>query len=766
MKFGQNLEQYSVPQWAPYNLDYDNVKKLIKYATTKGTAQAIKIPGRGSDDQLAEGAEQDLYLALCEELDRVELYCKTKYGEIQRRLDHHTKLYDKLNTKSQKPTPKRLQRLSRLEEGIIKAGQDLQLLSRFIGANRLAFVKLLKKYKKWGGSMLLIQRFRSEKLDQSEFVAQQIDPFVKLLSQYTSLLETVRAPFDSKAKVSGASTDPNQVAHDLQIAFQYSIQADFDAVFGSATSSTKGGRAIYWIHQDNLIQAHVLLQSISNQRRPSTPNSFSSGAKNSTSPLNTFGNDWYGSGMIMCDREDVNRTEQVNKAYLYYTTSDKAVSLSLSGKRLSLRRKDVALLLQTDYTLPDDKEAKAFNTARSWFKSCQDVKPLMEAGYSRTRFAGFSNSNTQGIWATLDNDILMAKPGESLSSKAFPHAILDIRWEGMPTPDIVRNLDRKVIAERISNFNLTIHAMATIYPTKSEPEWFKLLQTELRRTSIVIESPTDSNPNSKHSSATTVSDRPLSPFSVAYDQSSATSTHEVSELMESVRKNKRNKLKRKLHLSTPREEEDVEAQPRYWNEFDDGDEGIQRPEPYSIEIYPDDEDIVLSMFSAFGRKIRIVTEKLGLRKTSPETRPLLSQMSSNSSIRSMDSPRRTTRPRTYSTFASYSVPQPKTPHAESSMLLREQILFFATCITFVLAIAFLIMSTAVESIGRKKYTTESRVFSVFGILMSFMMASLGLSCGYQKEILGVLGRVIVVTSFVIVCVADIVLMVVVSQSSA
>ena len=66
----------------------------------------------------------------------------------------------------------------------------------------------------------------------------------------------------------------------------------------------------------------------------------------------------------------------------------------------------------------------------------------------RARFLG--NNYSLGIWATLDGDILMKQAttedfdhriAEDMEYEAFPHAVLEIRWEGQSVPDLVQLLN-------------------------------------------------------------------------------------------------------------------------------------------------------------------------------------------------------------------------------------------------------------------------------------------------------------------------------------
>jgi hypothetical protein len=105
MKYGSTFHAQSVPQWAPRksasgralaargciltkassdNIDYNELKTLIKVHTTKDQAQAIPIPGQ-KDTALAK-FEQAFLNELSDQHDRVDLFVNSKADEISRRL--------------------------------------------------------------------------------------------------------------------------------------------------------------------------------------------------------------------------------------------------------------------------------------------------------------------------------------------------------------------------------------------------------------------------------------------------------------------------------------------------------------------------------------------------------------------------------------------------------------------------------------------------------------------------------------------------------
>ncbi|KAM3072326.1 hypothetical protein ACMFMG_009136 [Clarireedia jacksonii] len=193
MKYGQHFQAESVPQWAAFNLDYDELKHLIKKNTTRNHGQSIAIPGH-TDTALIE-FESSFYTELSNQHDRVGLFVKSKSDEISRRLRYLQtivpKLLERCSNGDARITPKRLNKFSKYDAQIQSCGDELLLLERFIEAQRVAFYKLLKKYMKWTGSRALMERFNSEILgDPKSFTRLDL---TNLNSQYNDLVTLLRA---------------------------------------------------------------------------------------------------------------------------------------------------------------------------------------------------------------------------------------------------------------------------------------------------------------------------------------------------------------------------------------------------------------------------------------------------------------------------------------------------------------------------------------------------------------------------------------------
>lgn len=104
------------------NIDYDEIKHFIKENTTPGNGTTISIPGTG--DTRGQEVEDALFDILSSQHKRINMFVRSKAGEIQRRLDHLVKQTKQLRSRpassQQRITAKRLEMYGRLESDVLK----------------------------------------------------------------------------------------------------------------------------------------------------------------------------------------------------------------------------------------------------------------------------------------------------------------------------------------------------------------------------------------------------------------------------------------------------------------------------------------------------------------------------------------------------------------------------------------------------------------------------------------------------------------------
>lgn len=141
--------------------------------------------------------------------------------------------------------------------------------------------------------------------------------------------------------------------------------------------------------------------------------------------------------------------------------------------KIKLKRKSLCRLFEPDFHSPQGgsespssdgshanefpREGRVCNAVRIWHAQHRDVRPLVQIQMRRTRFVGLGNTQSAGILATLDREIQIRKcPMDvfrgnedlftfnrgGITAKMFPHAVLDIRYDGEEGAEIVAALDR------------------------------------------------------------------------------------------------------------------------------------------------------------------------------------------------------------------------------------------------------------------------------------------------------------------------------------
>lgn len=455
------------------NIDYNDIKHLIKVRTTHCQGQAKTIPGSNNEAKPFHAFEDEFYRELREQHQRIDLFVRSKSGEIARRLAHLDKQIAQLELRSlsggcTKIPVRRLEKFSRAEEAILKAGEDIQSLSRFVGAQRLAFQKLLKKYKKWTSSADLGARFRSEVLDRpTSFSKQDFEP---LLAQWAEVLAAVRAPFKNGVNWQAGSgrqeIAPNGSAQhkkegcqrpsrysssvaDLNSAWESGSNIEIDTALAILPFGRGATKATYWVHPDNIVQVHILLLQYTRLQKfddsiasPGSPSSSSFTPRGSVSGPNgrsvTRTDDEI--SCIICDdlqrfarrpssesisasEDSPGTTAEKAAASIRYSSAGEAIvavdtifdnagevvnsSSTHLPKKAKFKRKALSQLFQASRSEQCSKAdgSKESEHVRDWLDAHQEVQPLVQVQARRTRFIGLGNDGTKGIWATLDKDI-------------------------------------------------------------------------------------------------------------------------------------------------------------------------------------------------------------------------------------------------------------------------------------------------------------------------------------------------------------------------
>lgn len=320
-----------------------------------------------------------------------------------------------------------------------RAGEDIQSLSRFVGAQRTAFQKLLKKYKKWTGSSALGIRFRAEVLDRpTSFSNRDFEP---LLTQWTEVLAAVRAPFIDRGNwhsglrnsLDGSQPDlsvqkkplkspTKQINHgdtnsisELHSAWEDGSNIDIDTALAILPLGRGATRAVYWVHPDNIVQVHVLLLQYTRLHRsnsivsPESPSSSKSSLRASFSnssarPASRTDDEV---GVIVCD--DLPRFSKIRSSETISITEDcpgTVAEKAAASIRFSPSGEAVVVV---------DTDSKRLGYSANWNEKClpklakfkrKNVRQLFEAS-SIDRFAKDDGDDPQRVfeWLTQHQEV-------------------------------------------------------------------------------------------------------------------------------------------------------------------------------------------------------------------------------------------------------------------------------------------------------------------------------------------------------------------------
>ncbi|KAH6028540.1 hypothetical protein HBI54_229590 [Parastagonospora nodorum] len=541
MKFGDTLRLRSIPEWGHYNIDYDYLKDLIKHQTTPGTNKAVSIPGQGESSERAFG--ETFLQVLQAQHDRINLFVRSKSGEIERRLEHIEKSLEQLRQKQRAgPNGARLpartvEKYAKIDADVNRTGEEIRSLSRFQVAQETGFTKILKKYKRWTGDREMAQAF-------TEQIKNRPDSLFKLrlgylLEQYQDVLDALRAVFDGDGNTAAETKHDNtqSAAASIARALQRGDDLDFDTALTTVPLGSNGTRATYWIHPDHFVETQVLLlqhmRLYTGSTRSSSRNQSArpSPTRRKSSAANT--DKYFGNGdevgLLVLDHAEAFAFKQ-NASTISSTEATKGNTIfKAAGNVHCISSGDAAVVVRIDTndqkqtesevktarnslkTLPglwseqtqasgtqEDQASRSNNelaAVRQWLTEHKEVKPIAGVGSKRTRFVGLQNNSGAGLWATLDKEVYMKGsmsqdlanadwPSAARSNAIkFPHAILEVRREGAHAASLIQTLDRSHLVERVRGFSIESHAVWTCCKPASmtSPFWIPLLDQDIRK---------------------------------------------------------------------------------------------------------------------------------------------------------------------------------------------------------------------------------------------------------------------------------------------
>ncbi|KAI0025720.1 Glycerophosphoryl diester phosphodiesterase family-domain-containing protein [Xylariomycetidae sp. FL0641] len=188
MKFGRNLPQNQVPEWASSYVDYKGLKKLIKAAAQK--------------EKAGEKADlEEFFAALDRNLEQVESFYKPKFDDARQRLEQLRERFGN--------NPEVLIDLDDQEElmaALLELRERLRKLAWFGDTNRRAFVKITKKLDKKVPSAKAQEHYLATKVDPTAFADHnKASSLIDEVSNWL-LICTKRASDDARSDISAYSS--------------------------------------------------------------------------------------------------------------------------------------------------------------------------------------------------------------------------------------------------------------------------------------------------------------------------------------------------------------------------------------------------------------------------------------------------------------------------------------------------------------------------------------------------------------------------------
>lgn len=358
---------------------------------------------------------------------------------------------------------------------------------------------MLKKYKKWTGSSCLCDRFLPILDSPESFHNRDYERHVLILSE---LLGIVRKRFNeaisSKPNVHSVEAQltqsvPPVTTNSLSITQDDALKtrADLDMALGANSPSNpsfksgKGGKAVYWVHSDHLVEVQVLLLKHLNIQ-PTSPRS--TVPSTPTLSRRTSATGLLSISLNQDKQEDVGTVVLDNLPKFAHAHSSKTIDQAAkagsaakirwcgsselaeasivagihtddpdenpsvnSDECCIVRAKRAALedILDVEHPISEEEQPDV-ERLRVWLKEHTDIVPLVKILARRTRFASGLR-----VWAVLDRDVKMYKIGEQWKGtisdpnsdeldefSQFPHSVLEVRWEGLSEPALVQDLNR------------------------------------------------------------------------------------------------------------------------------------------------------------------------------------------------------------------------------------------------------------------------------------------------------------------------------------
>ncbi|KAK9465583.1 hypothetical protein V1512DRAFT_265424 [Lipomyces arxii] len=574
MKYGYILSQYAVPEWQSYSVDYDEFKALIKKCVSTNNNK----PSTSSSRQ-----EDTIFCALSVQFDRINIFVRSKSGELDRRIRNCSKAVEEVAKQDDSRTypisnAQRQKPVLRIETEIDSIYQELQALSRFVSSHKLAFTKLVKAYNKWSHTQSLSTRYSVLLNNSKSFTKRDFTPTIVELS---FLYDSIRRYFQSS----------------LRFFSQPGSFTNGDLNF-EAASTMASGSTVFWVHNDNFVELEVfLLKYLSimpNEsffRRNLIQNT---DYKIDSHTRLVYVNSAQAYGNINSQKKTNEEVSRV-AADLDGDNSE-AILCTPNGSTLSGKRKYIESIVNMSASPTDLQQLDSIGkSVCSWLER-KAAAPSIAVSVKRTRFEVIGVSGST-VWASLDSDVKFEKittqscwleGALTQNNNDFPYSVLEIRWQGTE-PKWLLDLKNSHTVFEAPGFNYFAHAACSLGLSLIQPSWAKLLHEDIHKIPMSKQKPsrprmrsrasTSNTPSFTNASSTSSSttaegnssvETPTDQFQSVTIKGAVVNTNSnvVSDVtirqqrLEAAVKERRASRPKRLTVDRSSDDE------RYWNEFD------------------------------------------------------------------------------------------------------------------------------------------------------------------------------------------------------
>ncbi|KAK9390834.1 hypothetical protein V1515DRAFT_529007 [Lipomyces mesembrius] len=462
MRYGHVLAQYAVPEWQAFSVDYDEFKALIKNCIGSG---------------VRPGTEDIIYSALSEQFERVNVFVRSKAGELDRRIRDCNKAVDEItkqdaartypisNAQRQKPVIK-------IEAEIESIYQNLQALARFVSSHKLAFTKLVKAYNKWSRTTSLSTRYAVTADSPKSFAKRD---FTSSIVELSFLYDSIRRYFQSSLRFFSQPSRTSLTNGDL----------DFEAASTMASGST-----VFWVHSDNIIELEAFLVKY-----------LSIMPNESFFRRNLIRNTDY-------DVESDTRIVYVNSpAVVNNINSQKklrdevsqiiadieidnseAVLCTPGGAVLSGKKKYIENIVNSSAGPSEMQQLDSIGKSVVFWLQKHAAKPSVAVAVRRMRFEQIGSSGPT-VWATLDHSLKYRlvstqsgwmDAGQAYEYTTFPYSVLEVRWQGNE-PKWLSELKASHTVYEVPGFSYFSHAVSSLGLSDLLPPWAHILAEDIHK---------------------------------------------------------------------------------------------------------------------------------------------------------------------------------------------------------------------------------------------------------------------------------------------